>query len=453
MTRNRVSISLLCLVTRFIYSTAIDTGASILVDLVPPSREWEIDDRCTRRNLLDDDAKATDKTTSFHNNLIVEGSRIISSARKEDSLGLESFSLLNVQKSDSKNGLRLRGSQSSRSSEDKNYHTNQRDLQGFIQAYLDNLEGNQEENNQQEGGQPVGDPQGGAQQIQQFPPEDDQLGDDQQMGGDQLVDDQEEIEHREGDQSYEVTGVQLGGGPQEVAQQIQQFQTEGSQWEDNQQVEGDVFHMRLHWYPGACWQEEWREREWCMQCPGNQCDEGEWLWVKECAPIPTQRFQWVPNNNININDSTSSEGQLKMAFWNLCLEKIDNKLFNLHECDASNQNQFFIRLSTGVAFELHPAHDTSMCLTQHHHPKDYEEVYGMSCADARHSHTNYWDTNWQGEQDFNLHEYETCTSSQPCGRCAGDCDDDSDCEEGLKCFFRNDITPVPGCSGIGRFGT
>ena len=38
----------------------------------------------------------------------------------------------------------------------------------------------------------------------------------------------------------------------------------------------------------------------------------------------------------------------------------------------------------------------------------------------------------------------------PLQLCEGDCDYDSDCAGGLKCFQRNDLTPVPGCSGNGK---
>jgi hypothetical protein len=41
----------------------------------------------------------------------------------------------------------------------------------------------------------------------------------------------------------------------------------------------------------------------------------------------------------------------------------------------------------------------------------------------------------------------------PPGECQGDCDDDSDCQEGLKCFQRSGYTPVPGCSGDGSYGS
>ena len=43
-----------------------------------------------------------------------------------------------------------------------------------------------------------------------------------------------------------------------------------------------------------------------------------------------------------------------------------------------------------------------------------------------------------------------CTSADQCGTCAGDCDADTDCQPGLKCFQRDttDAT-VPGCPAIG----
>merc|ERR1719316_2580478 len=36
--------------------------------------------------------------------------------------------------------------------------------------------------------------------------------------------------------------------------------------------------------------------------------------------------------------------------------------------------------------------------------------------------------------------------------CIGECDNDGQCKSGLKCFQRNDFTPVPGCSGKGKKG-
>ena len=33
--------------------------------------------------------------------------------------------------------------------------------------------------------------------------------------------------------------------------------------------------------------------------------------------------------------------------------------------------------------------------------------------------------------------------------CQGDCDEDDDCNAGLVCYFRNGMTPIPGCVGDG----
>jgi hypothetical protein len=35
----------------------------------------------------------------------------------------------------------------------------------------------------------------------------------------------------------------------------------------------------------------------------------------------------------------------------------------------------------------------------------------------------------------------------PLNNCEGDCDSDSDCKKGLKCFHRHNLEPVPGCKG------
>lgn len=44
------------------------------------------------------------------------------------------------------------------------------------------------------------------------------------------------------------------------------------------------------------------------------------------------------------------------------------------------------------------------------------------------------------------------TPTNKLGLCQGDCDRDSDCASGLKCFQRNGFTPVPGCAGQGVSG-
>ena len=43
----------------------------------------------------------------------------------------------------------------------------------------------------------------------------------------------------------------------------------------------------------------------------------------------------------------------------------------------------------------------------------------------------------------------TPSTSYPLGACEGDCDVDSHCATGLICRHRNDLTPIPGCTGSG----
>jgi len=45
--------------------------------------------------------------------------------------------------------------------------------------------------------------------------------------------------------------------------------------------------------------------------------------------------------------------------------------------------------------------------------------------------------------------YSAITEPFPLRECRGDCDDDSECDGDLICFKRDDLTPVPGCSGEG----
>ncbi|KAL3768118.1 hypothetical protein ACHAWO_008286 [Cyclotella atomus] len=47
-----------------------------------------------------------------------------------------------------------------------------------------------------------------------------------------------------------------------------------------------------------------------------------------------------------------------------------------------------------------------------------------------------------------------CTAEYPCGACEGDCDDDTQCASGLKCFSRiqGSVEFVPGCRGMGIAG-
>ncbi len=38
-----------------------------------------------------------------------------------------------------------------------------------------------------------------------------------------------------------------------------------------------------------------------------------------------------------------------------------------------------------------------------------------------------------------------CSESSPCAKCTGSCNSDSQCEDGLECFYRSGSEPIPNC--------
>ena len=46
-----------------------------------------------------------------------------------------------------------------------------------------------------------------------------------------------------------------------------------------------------------------------------------------------------------------------------------------------------------------------------------------------------------------------CTAGKPCPKCAGDCDSDTECATGLKCYQRNNKKKITGCFGGGSGDT
>jgi len=52
-----------------------------------------------------------------------------------------------------------------------------------------------------------------------------------------------------------------------------------------------------------------------------------------------------------------------------------------------------------------------------------------------------------GELELQFLGNSGCKGSTKCGECQGDCDNDNDCSNGLKCFQREKGQNVPGCSG------
>jgi hypothetical protein len=69
------------------------------------------------------------------------------------------------------------------------------------------------------------------------------------------------------------------------------------------------FRMRLVWDPEACWQGECAyEIDYCMQCEGFECNDGDILWIELCRNIDQQLFVWIP---VNDQDKVDDDNDLE----------------------------------------------------------------------------------------------------------------------------------------------
>jgi len=58
------------------------------------------------------------------------------------------------------------------------------------------------------------------------------------------------------------------------------------------------FRMRMAWHKNSCWQGSCKhELDWCMQCEGFECNDGDLLWIELCRNIDQQLFVWTPVDN------------------------------------------------------------------------------------------------------------------------------------------------------------
>ncbi|KAI2506108.1 hypothetical protein MHU86_8339 [Fragilaria crotonensis] len=223
---------------------------------------------------------------------------------------------------------------------------------------------------------------------------------------------------------------------------------------DSELSSGLRFNMKIHWQEGYCWQDEWEERNWCMQCDGHVCGEGDKLEVQVCEKVTQQEFSWVP---------TDVGGRLKVADKNLCFQHINRTMYRLEVC-SSSEKQVLVGFSASTPFELYPHKLVGKrCFSSQHHPKASEEVMIYRCSAARAAHANFWEVYWPslggnssdsaGSSEGNststylVTPVRSCSSSNPCGECEGDCDTDSHCEGNLVCFQKDEDVPVPGCRG------
>jgi len=271
----------------------------------------------------------------------------------------------------------------------------------------------------------------------------------------QLLRDSKENETKD-DKSDELWYQNLRGGQRHATPELQNNATVKQR--DLFEEDPLSFMVRLYWQKGNCWQGEWIERRWCMECErGDNCQPGNILWTQFCDNSQGQKFVWIPNTKIEDSADTNY-GQLKMAYFDLCLERMTINTFQLQRCDSDSSSQMLAGWHPTAAFELHPIQNFDKCINQHHHPRVEEEIVSKFCDTASKHHTNMWQVyqNDNGGNEIVRMRIPECSGDRPCSQCQGDCDGDHQCAGDLVCAQRSSddwYMPVPGCEGIPNMGT
>jgi len=167
----------------------------------------------------------------------------------------------------------------------------------------------------------------------------------------------------------------------------------------------------MYWEPYYFWQDEPFERRWCLECmtceqltnsdEGAGCYERDYgsatcypddqLWIQSCNGVER------PSGNAIFNVITTETGDsIKVKGTNLCLTRVKPRFINLQTCSDNNPRQLWAQtLSMDQPFDLRPADatefgDEPFCVTQHHHPKQYEIITMKTCRVAHKWNTGLW---------------------------------------------------------------
>lgn len=148
------------------------------------------------------------------------------------------------------------------------------------------------------------------------------------------------------------------------------------------------FALKLYWQEGYFWQEETRERKWCMRCDSSrrECAAGRGIYITDCEDDDlTSEWEFVNNA-----DGTF---QIRLHYnRDLCIEATDR--ITVQECSSSELLQKWRAVGGsrvwGDKFELRPAAYENACVTQDHHPKQDEDLFLYPCAVAQADKTSFW---------------------------------------------------------------
>ncbi|KAL3773721.1 hypothetical protein ACHAW5_009830 [Stephanodiscus triporus] len=176
-----------------------------------------------------------------------------------------------------------------------------------------------------------------------------------------------------------------------------------------------TFRIRMHWQAGYMWQELPDEGWFCLACAScdlnnlflglkgcdieTHCEENMHLALTGCDPSKLGPSKLAEIATFKFLFDEAEDGldgdQIQVHGTNLCVQQVlpgGTGSIVLRQCDASLKEQrFWGARPVGKAMELLPlSGNSAKCLTNHHHPRQAEQVYAEDCDLARLPDTSYW---------------------------------------------------------------
>jgi hypothetical protein len=142
-------------------------------------------------------------------------------------------------------------------------------------------------------------------------------------------------------------------------------------------VSTPYFNLRLFWQKGYRWQESTRETFWCLTCDNSDCDQGSKVEVKWCDRDDSRQQWYFDNGKVRSRKNKSQ-----------CLQRYGREI-RLRSCTRSKY-QKWAGLRKDMPFEMQIPGSTEKCISQHHHPKEGEELYMEDCKLAEKTDTSHW---------------------------------------------------------------
>lgn len=67
-----------------------------------------------------------------------------------------------------------------------------------------------------------------------------------------------------------------------------------------------VFQLKMYHEEGYCWQDEWEDRKWCLECEGTTCGENDYLWIRKCDENEREQVRQIYPFIYSVNSSIYS---------------------------------------------------------------------------------------------------------------------------------------------------